>query len=264
VRTDLCKFTRNSISTLNNDLYYLSATLLSRNVPRRMRGDFSLVGRRNLQTSEWKKSQVRHGCHFLSFCIQNFKARNNLSHEAVEDQDIDPLEYGGGEFDEDEHIESVRAARDAKMKKLAVSVRGKVSSMIHTTAGTPSVHCLLQQMTSGSVKIVEPAPATFDPSSGSSVHRPKKEKYTLASLPFPRGAESMTYTREWRKSFKPTLIQWAATLEDPFGSNAVMGDIITEVWMATFPSIANEVVVGSQSRPAIIHLVISYHYWQLI
>ena len=109
-----------------------------------------------------------------------------------------------------------------------------------------------------SVRVVEPAAAALDPSSGPSGRRVKKEKYTLASLPFPRGAESMTYTREWRKSFKPTIIHWAATLKDPFGTNAVVGDIVKEVWSTVFPSIANEVVVGSQSRHAIIHLVSSY------
>jgi hypothetical protein len=115
-----------------------------------------------------------------------------------------------------------------------------------------------------SVKVVEPAPATLDPSSGPGGRRVKKEKYTLASLPFPRGAETMSYTREWRKSFKSTLIHWAATLKDPFGTNAVMGDIVTEVWMAVFPSIANEVDVGSQSRHAITHLVSSYFTSKLI
>jgi hypothetical protein len=102
------------------------------------------------------------------------------------------------------------------------------------------------------VKIVEP-PVALDPSSASSGQRVKKEKYTLASLPFPRGAASTSYTREWRKSFKSTLIHWAATLNDPFGTNAVMEDIITDIWRKVFPSIANEVV--GNSREAIIHLV---------
>ena len=84
----------------------------------------------------------------------------------------------------------------------------------------------------------------------------KKEKYTLASLPFPRGAASTSYAREWRKSFKSTLIHWAATLEDPFGANAVMEDVITEVWKAVFPSIENEVV--GDSRKVIVHLVSSF------
>lgn len=104
------------------------------------------------------------------------------------------------------------------------------------------------------VKIVEPAVSVFDQSSSAGGRRMKKEKYTLASLPFPRGTAGMSYTREWRKTFKPSLIHWAATLNDPFGTNAVMEDITTEIWKAVFPSIANE-VVGGGSRQAIIHLV---------
>jgi hypothetical protein len=94
-------------------------------------------------------------------------------------------------------------------------------------------------------------------SSSASGRRVKKEKYTLASLPFPRGAASTSYTREWRKSFKSSLIQWASTLKDPFGTNAVKNseDIITELWKTVFPSIANEVDGGSHA--AIIHLVSS-------
>ena len=99
------------------------------------------------------------------------------------------------------------------------------------------------------VKVVEPV--VLDTSS--SARRVKKVRYTFSSLPFPRGAASTTYTRDWRKSFKPTLIHWAATLEDPFGTNAVMDDTVTEVWKAVFPSIANEVDGGS--RDAIIHVV---------
>ena len=103
------------------------------------------------------------------------------------------------------------------------------------------------------VKIVEPV--ALDLPSGPTGRRPKKEKYTIASLPFPRGAAGVSYTREWRKSFKSTLIHWAATLKDPFGTNAVtdMEDVVTEIWKAVFPSIENE-VVGS-SRQAIIYLV---------
>jgi hypothetical protein len=108
-----------------------------------------------------------------------------------------------------------------------------------------------------SVKVVEPAPVTFNLSSSAHGQRLKKEKYTLASLPFPRGAASTTYTRDWRRYFKSTVIHWAATLRDPFGTNAAtdMEDVITEIWKAVFPSIADEVVGGS--RQAIIHLVSS-------
>lgn len=57
-------------------------------------------------------------------------ARNASSREAVEDLK-DPLEYAGGEFDNDEPVESVTAARQRKMP--AVVVRGKQVSLVHLT-----------------------------------------------------------------------------------------------------------------------------------
>lgn len=109
------------------------------------------------------------------------------------------------------------------------------------------------------VKVVEPVPAALD-ASFRGARRMKKEKYTLTSLPFPRGATSTTYIREWRRHFKSTLIHWAATLKDPFGTNGStsMEDIVTDIWKAVFPSIADE-VLGS-SRQAIIYLVSSFFY----
>ena len=115
-----------------------------------------------------------------------------------------------------------------------------------------------------SVKIVEPAPVAFDSSSGAGGRRQKREKFTLTSLPFPRGAASTNYARNWRKLFKSTLIHWAATLQDPFGTNAVNGleDKISEIWKTVFPSIANE--VDGSSRQAIIYLVSSETYGSFI
>ena len=111
-------------------------------------------------------------------------------------------------------------------------------------------------MAATTVKIVDVVP--LHQSSSASGHRVKKERYTLASLPFPRGAASTSYTREWRKSFKSTLIHWAATLQDPFGTNSVMGDVITDIWKAAFPSIANE--VDGASHQVINHLVSSFFH----
>ncbi|KAF8799693.1 hypothetical protein BYT27DRAFT_7217441 [Phlegmacium glaucopus] len=58
--------------------------------------------------------------------LDTISARNASSHELVEDQD--PLEYAGGEFDEDEPVEVVRATRN--MKKPAVTVRGNRRSLV--------------------------------------------------------------------------------------------------------------------------------------
>ena len=46
-------------------------------------------------------------------------ARNASSREAVEDLK-DPLEYAGGEFDNDEPVESVTAARQRKMPAVVI------------------------------------------------------------------------------------------------------------------------------------------------
>ncbi|KAF8815867.1 hypothetical protein BYT27DRAFT_7286661 [Phlegmacium glaucopus] len=89
--------------------------------------------------------------------LETISAQNASTHEAVEDPD-DPLEYTGGEFDEDEALEAVRAACD--MKKPAVTVQGN-----RTTT----------------VKILEPVPVERSSSS----RHVKKVKYTLSSLPFP-------------------------------------------------------------------------------
>ena len=120
-------------------------------------------------------------------------------------------------------------------------------SVIHVTA---SSGLFLQQVTT--VKITEPV--LPEVSTGS--RRVKKIRYNFSSLPFPRGAASTSYAHDWRKYFKPTLIHWAATLNDPFGTNSVMEDVVVEVWKAVFPSIASE--VDGFSREAIIHVVRTY------
>ena len=54
------------------------------------------------------------------------------------------LDYAGGEFDEDEPVELVKAARD--VKKSAISVRGKVSSTIHATTLSVPLHSLTDHL----------------------------------------------------------------------------------------------------------------------
>jgi len=84
--------------------------------------------------------------------------------------------------------------------------------------------------------------------------RIKKERYTVGSLPFPRGSASAIYNQHWRRVFKPSLIEWAAMSEDPFGTNVEMDEAVEGLWAEIFPSIASE-VNGSQGRPAIIQIV---------
>ena len=64
-------------------------------------------------------------------------ASNTSSCKAVEDQK-DPREYAGGEFDDDEPVEWVTAAR--QQKKPAVVIRGKQVSMVHLTCNYTIQH----------------------------------------------------------------------------------------------------------------------------
>ena len=86
----------------------------------------------------------------------------------------------------------------------------------------------------------------------------RKVRYTFSSLPFPCGAAGTSYTRDWRKSFKSTLIHWATTLEDPFVINVIMEDVVEEIWKQVFPSIAND--VDGDNHEAIIHVVQPYSF----
>ena len=64
----------------------------------------------------------------------------------------------------------------------------------------------------------------------------KKEQYTNNHLPFPP-AQMGVYMKRWRKSFKPTIISWAATIEDPFGTNSMMGKVVKQSWNEVFPEL---------------------------
>ncbi|KAF8807979.1 hypothetical protein BYT27DRAFT_7211610 [Phlegmacium glaucopus] len=137
--------------------------------------------------------------------------------------DSDPLEYAGGEFDADEPASVTNLAQEKKKNAIG-GIRGQKTT----------------------VKIVEPEPVEVS----HRVVRTKKEKYTVSSLPFPQGSAACPFVKKWRKTFKPTLIQWASTMEDPFGTNSVMDTVVEQIWTHTFPDILMDVT--SDSRAAII------------
>jgi hypothetical protein len=78
--------------------------------------------------------------------------------------------------------------------------------------------------------------------------RMKKEKYRVSSLPFPAGGHA-AYTKKWRDEFKPTLIHWAATQADPFGTNAVMLEVVEEIWAKVYPDLGLTDEDRNQERP---------------
>ena len=45
----------------------------------------------------------------------------------------------------------------------------------------------------------------------------------------------------WRKRFKPTVIAWGSTTNDPCGTNAHLTSVVTTLWPAIFPEIKHKV-----------------------
>jgi hypothetical protein len=64
--------------------------------------------------------------------------------------------------------------------------------------------------------------------------RHRKQRYTIADLPFPRGGK---YTQYWRKIFVPNLLAWAGSQDDPFGANARVHLELANIWKRVFPDI---------------------------
>ena len=79
--------------------------------------------------------------------------------------------------------------------------------------------------TTGVDKVDDETPA------GVSSHRPN---YTKADLPFPPGGN---HRYIWAKYFRPALLSWAGSQDDPFGTNGRIHDEITNIWHRLYPDI---------------------------
>ncbi|KAI0288460.1 hypothetical protein B0F90DRAFT_1827434 [Multifurca ochricompacta] len=60
-----------------------------------------------------------------------------------------------------------------------------------------------------------------------------RRRYLVTDLPFPHGS---AHRHAWQKTFVPTLIMWAGSVEDPFGANNCVEGIIKDIWCLVYPS----------------------------
>jgi hypothetical protein len=81
--------------------------------------------------------------------------------------------------------------------------------------------------------------------------RCRKQRYTVADLPFPRGGK---YTQIWRKTFVPNLLAWAGSRDDPFGANGRLHTEVANIWERVFPSIG----LKDTDMDILIYVVCSY------
>lgn len=65
--------------------------------------------------------------------------------------------------------------------------------------------------------------------------RSRRPRYTVADLPFPRGGKD---AQTWRRLFVPSLLAWAGSQDDPFGTNSQMDTEIDTIWQHIYPAIA--------------------------
>jgi len=80
----------------------------------------------------------------------------------------------------------------------------------------------------------------------------KKLKYTNANLPFPRDGRFAKYLKKWQTTFLASVIEWAATLEEPFGSNGHpdFPNTVQKTWNRVFPDLRDEC-----NNPAVLSMV---------
>lgn len=142
------------------------------------------------------------------------KVRQKGSNGSEADLVNTELEPVGGEFHDDEEAVSVTAARTAKGANVTKVKYETPMRLVQT----PSID--IEQFRRG--------------------RGPKKEKYTVIDLPFPAGPGKAAYHQKWRRQFKHSLYHWAGTVSDPFGTNAIMGPKVREIWNAVYPTLVLE------------------------
>src|SRR5260221_161668 len=61
-----------------------------------------------------------------------------------------------------------------------------------------------------------------------------KQNYTKDDLPFPPGGN---HRHIWGKSFRPALLSWAGSQDNPFGTNGTIHSEISDIWCRLYPDI---------------------------
>jgi hypothetical protein len=102
------------------------------------------------------------------------------------------------------------------------------------------------------VKITESAPVELDRSA--SGRRTRKIRFTTASLPFPR-SNAVAYLQMWRKTFKPSIVEFGGNDPDPFGTNVGVEQSALLLWEKVYPTFTREVDPGTTGRAALVQLV---------
>ncbi|KAG5633525.1 hypothetical protein H0H81_007101, partial [Sphagnurus paluster] len=135
-----------------------------------------------------------------------------------------------GEFDKDEDVEQLAAVKQSKrLVKIGLKpTRDMSDSTSSYTFANSYIQMKMVKVHERDVKI-----SISDSQTGNT----SIKKLPINCLPLPTGPEGHTYTTQWRKEFKPTAINFAASLPQPFSANALLHNHVKQWWnlIFTFP-----------------------------
>jgi len=82
------------------------------------------------------------------------------------------------------------------------------------------------------IKLIEAASKSGQNVTASSRRGGARTRAKVLDLPLPRGGQGSV---DWNERFVPSLLSWAGSHEDPFGTNGQMDAEITSLWLQIYP-----------------------------
>ncbi|KAG5649563.1 hypothetical protein H0H81_003081, partial [Sphagnurus paluster] len=140
-----------------------------------------------------------------------------------------------GEFDKDEDVEQLAAVKQSKrLVKIGLKpTRDMSDSTSSYTFANSYIQMKTVKVHERNVKI-----SISDSQTGNT----SIKKLPISCLPLPTGPKGHTYTTQWRKEFKPTAINFVASLPQPFSANALLHNHMSKVITEWHSSMGKEAI----------------------
>lgn len=134
-----------------------------------------------------------------------------------------------GEFDKDESTDTLNTVRASKPSTVRINTKVVHSLIAFVWWYLCPYMQIVTKFTSRPVSNLNaPTPST----------RTKPTKVVVGDLPFPSGIPRMAYSSKWQKEFRPTLLSWASTFQDPYATNTQLNDtVLLDMWDTVYPDI---------------------------
>jgi hypothetical protein len=156
---------------------------------------------------------------------------------------IDSDEVAEGEFDKPEGSDMLSAVRASK------KATGFVDHKLVCYGIFSYMIALTYNCTQSGVKI-----KSIDIYPAVNTHRSRAPKVTVDRLPFPY--PRALHLSRWQKLFRPSLISWASSWQDPYATNTLLDeDVVLEIWDNVYPDIDLDKQERAETGVKLLHLV---------